>query len=175
MILSDTTIIQLIREGKLKILPPIPEKNIKCCHLDLHLAPALLKYTGSKGDLKDNSTFATKKIIIPAEGYELQPHEFVVGSTVEEVFIPNGYMAFVETKGNIARAGIQTHNTDGHIDPGFNGTITLEITNNSNRTIVIYPHLPFVQVYFFQLTGECRYPYYGKYQYQSGPTGYEKD
>ena len=98
-----------------------------------------------------------------------------MGSTLEKVTIPNGYFGFIETRGNIARAGIQTHNTDGHIAPGFSGNITLEIKNNSNRTIIIYPGLPFIHLYILKMTSKCLRPYSGKYQDQKGATIYKKD
>ncbi len=84
-------------------------------------------------------------------------------------------MGFIETKGNIARAGIQIHNTDGHINLGFSGNITLEIKNNSNNSIIIYPNLAFVQIYFFKATSKSLKPYNGKYQNQKGGTTYIKD
>jgi len=85
-----------------------------------------------------------------------------LSSTIEKVAIPNGYFGFIETKGNIGRAGIQAHNTDGHIDPGFSGTLTLEIKNNSNRSIIIYPGIAFVQLYIFKLSSESSNLYKGK-------------
>jgi dCTP deaminase len=73
------------------------------------------------------------------------------------------------------RAGIQAHNTDGHIDPGFRGNITLEIKNNSNHSIIIYPDIAFVQIYFFKSTSKSSNIYKGKYQNQKGATIYIKD
>ncbi len=175
MILSDADIVSLIKKNKLKIIPKVLRKNIGECHIRLHLAKKILKYKNTVGDLKKDSTFKVHESNLTEKGYKLKSKEFILGSTVEKVTIPNGYFGFVETRGNIARAGIQATNTDGHIGPGFSGNITLEITNNSNRPIIIYPKLPFVQMYVFKLTSNCLRLYNGKYQNQKGATVYRKD
>jgi dCTP deaminase len=174
MILSDKSISNLIKQGKLSIDFSPSALEIQCNHINLHLDKKLLRYTSEILDLK-NPKVQFEEIIIPQEGYLLKPGEFLIGSTCEVVTIPNGFFGFIETKGNIARAGLQAHNTDGHIDPGFAGNITLEIKNNSNHAIVLYPHIPFVQIYFLQATSESLRPYNGKYQNQKGGTLYVKD
>jgi dCTP deaminase len=175
MILSDKDIIKLIKKNHLKISPLPKEEDIKCNHINLHLHSKLIKYESDVIDLKSRDNFDVEEIIIPEKGYRLKPGEFLIGSTNEKVTIPNGYFGFVETKGNIARAGIQTHNTDGHIDPGFSGNITLEIKNNANHSIIIYPNIAFIQIYFFKATSKSINPYNGKYQNQKGGTTYLKD
>lgn len=176
MVLSDEHIIELLERQELTIEPKPLKENIRCNHINLHLSNKLLKYNIDTLDLKtDQSGSITEEIIMSAEGYILKPGDFVLGSTVEKVGIPNGHFGFIETKGNIARAGIQAHNADGHVDPGFVGNITLEIKNNSNHSIIIYPDLKFVQIYFFKLTSKSIRPYQGKYQNQKGGTEYKKD
>ncbi len=175
MLLSDKSIFALIKNDKLIIAPRVLKKDIEGCHIKLHLSKTVLKYKSGVGDLRDNSTFKTNKINLTSKGYELKENEFILGSTVEKVTIPNGYFGLIETYGNIARAGIQAHNTDGHIEPGFAGTITLEIKNNSNRPIKIYSEIPFIYLFIFKLTAPCLKPYKGKYQNQIEPTVYKKD
>ena len=173
MLLSDKDIIQLIKEGRL-IITPLQENAVQCASVELHLSNSLIKYNKTL-DLQDDSSVGYNRIAIGDSGYQLDPGEFVLGSTVEKVTIPNGYQGFIETHGNIARAGIQAHNADGHVAPGFSGNITLEIKNNSNQSIVIYPNLTFVQLYIFQMSSEPTKPYSGKYQNQEGATPYKKD
>ena len=176
MILSDKSILELLKRKKL-IIEPVPlDSDVKCNHINLHLSSRVLKYKVKVLDLKDNDhSFLVEEFEIPKNGFELKAGEFLLGSTVEKIQIPNGYSGFIETKGNIARAGIQTHNTDGHIDPGFIGNVTLEIKNNSHHSIVIYPNIAFVQIYFFKSTSKSINPYNGKYQNQKGATTYKKD
>ena len=173
MILSDRDILRLIKQKKLIINPLIEE--IKGAHVNLHLSNKLSRYKNKILDLKNNSTFGFTEILLHDSGFRLKPKEFILGSTVEKVKIPNGYFGFIETKGNIARAGIQAHNVDGHLDPGFSGNVTLEIKNNSNSSIIIYPRIAFVQMYIFKLSSKVLYPYRGKYQNQKGPTVYIQD
>lgn len=175
MILSDKDILKLLKKRKLILSPKPDTTDIHCNHINLHLNQKLLKYTSKILDLKKKNKIKIKEIIISKKGYKLKPEEFLIGSTNEKITIPNGYFGFIETKGNIARAGIQTHNTDGHIDPGFVGNITLEIKNNSNHSIIIYPNMAFVQIYFFKSTSKSINPYNGKYQNQKGATTYIKD
>ena len=164
MILSDREIHKLLKEKELIIKPYPKDKDIGCTHINLHLSDTILKYKNRVLNLKDNSSFKFNKIRLKKSGYKLKAEEFVLGSTLENVSIPNGYSGFIETKGNIARAGIQIHNTDGHIDPGFSGNITLEIKNNSNSSIIIYPKIPIAQLYIFKTTSKSLKPYNGKYQ-----------
>jgi len=175
MILSDIDIFKLIKRKKLIITPLPKEKDISGAHIELHLSNRILKYKNTTADLKDDSTFTFEEVYLNRSGYKLKPAEFILGSTIEKVTIPNGYFGFIETKGNIGRAGIQTHNTDGHIDPGFSGNLTLEIKNNSNRSIIIYPKIAFVDFYIFKLSSKCLHPYSGKYQNQKGATVYKQD
>lgn len=175
MVLSDKDILDLIDQKKLLISPLPKRQEVESASIRLHLSPKILKYKETVHDLRNESTFEKEEIVISEEGYELKPGEFILGSTLEEVTIPNGYFGFIETKGNIARAGIQTHNTDGHIDPGFSGNITLEIKNNSNCPIIIYSGIAFIALYIFKMTSEAVHPYGGKYQNQKGATVFIKD
>lgn len=175
MILSDIDIIKLMKRKKLIIIPLPKEANIKGAHVNLHLSNRILKYKNNISDLKNDSTFAFDEILLNESGYKLKSGEFILGSTVEKVTIPNGYFGFIETKGNIARAGIQVHNTDGHIDPGFSGNITLEIKNNSNRSIIIYSKIVFCDLFILKASSKSLYPYSGKYQNQKGATVYKQD
>ncbi len=172
MILSDRDIIRLLEERRLQIEPK--PKNIHCAHVNLNLSDKLRRYKGDVLDLR-NEAVESYEFLINSWGYRLKPNEFILGSTLERVSMPNGYMGFIETKGNIARAGIQIHNCDGHIDPGFSGNVTLEIKNNSGRSIIIYPEMPIAQLYIFQLSSDSLIPYNGKYQNQKGPTSYIAD
>ena len=175
MILSDKDVLKLIEEGRLVISPFSKENLIESGHVNLHLASGLLKYKEGILDLSREAPHPTEELILSRSGYVLQPGEFLLGSTVEKITIPDDHFGFIETKGNIARAGIQAHNADGHIDPGFSGTVTLEIKNNAQHAIKIYAGLPFVQFYIFQLTSKARKPYHGKYQNQQKATVYKKD
>jgi dCTP deaminase len=173
MLLSDKDIINLLESKEIEILPVPENLDIGPCSVNLRLSKTIKKYTNETLDLKNKDTFQYEEIVISDLGYTLKPSEFILGSTVEEVRISDEYYGFIETKGSIARAGLQIHNTDGHIDPGFRGNITLEITNNSNQPIIIYPDIKIAQISFMKLSSKCLNPYKGKYQNQKGPTVYK--
>lgn len=175
MILSDKDVLGLMKEGKLSIDPFDKDELTLSGHVNLRLSPKLLQYQDKVLDLKAKEPAAVREIMMGDDGYILGPGEFLLGSTVERVSIPSDHFGFIETKGNIARAGIQAHNTDGHIDPGFSGTVTLEIKNNASHSIVIYPNIAFVQLYIFQLSSEAAHSYSGKYQNQMEATTYKAD
>lgn len=172
MILADRDILKLVDCDK-PIISPFERKNLGPSSVDLRLADIILTYDCDIVDLAKNDN-CTRELRIPSSGYIMQPKEFILGSTIEWVDIPASYQAWVETRGNIARAGIQVHNCDGHIDPGFSGRITLELVNNNTVPVKIYPNFEVCQIFIIKLSQESNQPYRGKYQLQTGPTRYEK-
>jgi dCTP deaminase len=104
------------------------------------------------------------------ERFILHPGEFVLGSTVERVALPDDLVARLEGKSSLGRLGLLIHSTAGYIDPGFDGTITLELSNVARLPISIYPGMAIGQISFLQMTTPVERPDRGKYQGQSGPT-----
>lgn len=109
------------------------------------------------------------------EPFVLHPGEFVLGSTLEVVTIPDDMAARLEGKSSLGRLGLLTHSTAGFIDPGFSGHVTLELSNVANLPIKLYPGMKIGQVCVFRLTSPAEHPYgsavYGsRYQGQRGPT-----
>ena len=111
----------------------------------------------------------------PAEGFVLHPGEFVLGSTLEMVALPDDLAARVEGKSSLGRLGLLTHATAGFVDPGFSGHVTLELSNVATLPIMLYPGMKIGQLCFFRLSSPAENPYgsgkYGShYQGQRGPT-----
>lgn len=173
MILSDKDILELIKTEKLNIYPKVQQQHISPTSIDLHLGDYLMKYTDDEIVLGKSFPKAIEILLDREKGYLLMPGEFVLACTLEQIEIPNGYQGFIETKGDIARAGIQVHNADGHIDPGSNHTITLEIKNNNHVPIRIFPQIFICQIFIYKLSSECLFPYKGKYYGQKKPTLYQ--
>jgi dCTP deaminase len=172
MILSDHDIKQTLAEGKI-IIDPLKESQIGPTSVDLTLGPILLKYKAESIEIGRSRPETTEIEISQEHGYCLQPGEFVLGCTLEWIYIANGYQGFIETKGDIARAGIQVHNCDGHVDPGSNHRITLELSNQNTVPIVLYPNILICQMYIHTLSGACDQVYRGKYHGQDKPTTYK--
>jgi dCTP deaminase len=105
----------------------------------------------------------------------LHPGEFVLGSTLEVVSLPDDLAGRLEGKSSLGRLGLLTHSTAGFIDPGFSGHITLELSNVATLPIKLFPGMKIGQLCLFRLSSPADHPYgsdkYGsRYQGQRGPT-----
>jgi len=111
----------------------------------------------------------------PGESFVLHPGEFVLGSTYEQITLPDDVAARLEGKSSLGRLGLLTHSTAGFIDPGFDGHVTLELSNVATLPILLWPGMKIGQLCFFRLSSPAEHPYgsgpYGsRYQGQRGPT-----
>ena len=82
----------------------------------------------------------------------LHPGEFVLGSTLERIGVPDDLVGRIEGKSSLGRLGLIIHSTAGFIDAGFDGHITLELTNIATLPITLYPGMKIGQVSFMQMT-----------------------
>jgi dCTP deaminase len=94
----------------------------------------------------------------------------VLGHTTERVRIPDYLAAQVDGKSTWGRRGLLIHSTAGWIDPGFEGQITLELSNVSSEKIVLTAGVPIAQLVIFRMESAAERPYSGKYQGQTGVT-----
>ena len=113
--------------------------------------------------------------VAPDEPFILHPGEFVLGSTYEFVKLPDNVAARLEGKSSLGRLGLVTHSTAGFVDPGFNGHVTLELSNMAALPIKLWPGMKIGQLCFFQLSSPSETPYgsekyLNRYQGQRGPT-----
>ena len=109
------------------------------------------------------------------EPFILHPGEFVLGSSLELITLPDDVAARLEGKSSLGRLGLLTHSTAGFIDPGFSGHVTLELSNVATLPIKLWPGMKIGQLCFFRLSSPAEHPYgsdvYGsRYQGQRGPT-----
>lgn len=179
MILSDTDINKAIARFEIQIEPYFAEQ-INPASYDLTLAheyriPDLI--TGQTLDcreVRENHTLLMRAS--PDEnGHDyilLKPGDFILASTVEEVTLDNKTVARVEGKSSLGRLGLAIHVTAGFIDPGFAGTVTLEIANLSPWMIFLRPGQRIAQIAFEKTSSPVMkdYSQKGHYQNQSGPT-----
>ncbi|MFB6145028.1 MAG: dCTP deaminase [Candidatus Nanohaloarchaea archaeon] len=126
-------------------------------------------------DMKKYSNYVNKERHESDEGVVIHPGEFILGSTLENINVPNDLVARVEGRSSYGRLGIIVHATAGYIDPGFEGEITLEIQNLGNAPVKLYPEDRICQVVFETMTSEAEKPYGdkkdSKYMGQTGATG----
>jgi dCTP deaminase len=103
----------------------------------------------------------------------LHPGEFVLGSTLERVRLPDDLVARLEGKSSLGRLGLLIHSTAGFVDSGFSGNLTLELSNVANLPITIYHGMPIGQISFMRMDGPVEHGYGSrgnKYQGQTEPT-----
>lgn len=180
MILSDKDIKDLILKGEILISSEDgkdPTANVHCASLDFRLGKYFKVYDHAKYAVLDPSRpetlqNATKLITIEDDSpFIVQPGEFVLGVTMEKIKVPDYLVARCEGRSSIGRLGIIIHSTAGFVDPGFEGTITLEITNINRMPVALYPGMRIGQFAFEKMTSEAEIPYYrkhsSKYQNQS--------
>ena len=110
-------------------------------------------------DLRDPPTNLTEEVVIEGdEPFVIHPGEFALGRTREYVEIPDDIVARIEGKCSLGRLGLIVHATAGFVDPGFKGTLTLEITNLTRVPIKLYTGLPIAQLSFMALDAPAEQP-----------------
>jgi len=167
MILSDRDIRLAIESGRVKIESAHPElpPHIHASSMDLRLGNTFKLYEHSKFavlDPKNPRTFAQdmRTITVPdGEAFMVQPGEFFLGVTQETITVPDDLVVRVEGRSSLGRLGIIIHSTAGFVDPGFSGTITLEISNLNRLPVALYPGTRVCQIAFEQMTSPADQPY----------------
>ena len=178
MILSDRSIREGIESGRIEI-EPFDESCLQPSSVDLHVDRKFRTFHNARYpfiDVKVDMPDLTELIEVEGESpFILHPGEFVLGSTLERVRLPDDLVARLEGKSSLGRLGLLIHSTAGYVDPGWDGFLTLELSNVANLPITIYPGMKIGQISFFRLTTPAERPYGAKgrgskYQGQSGPT-----
>ncbi len=161
-VLSDSSIHRLVGEGRVKIDPWDPAM-VQPASVDLKLGPSFRVFHNHRIqtiDLADPPKDLTEHVEVEAGGtFVIHPGEFVLGRTVEVVELPDDLVARIEGKSSLGRLGLICHATAGFVDPGFNGTLTLEITNFNSVPIVLRPGLPIAQLSLMTLDAPAERPY----------------
>jgi dCTP deaminase len=174
MILSDREIRKNMSEGKIKIDPCDIDAQLGAVGVDLRLSSQFRVFRRIHKafiDLtKEDFNLDTELLDLPkGETFILHPGEFVLGVTEESVELPNDIAARIDGRSSLGRLGIIVHSTAGHVDPGWKGRLTLEISNIGNLPIALVPGLRFCRLVFEEVSSPVERPYRGKYHGDSGP------
>jgi dCTP deaminase len=178
VILSDRTLREQLAAGRI-VLDPFDENLIQPSSIDVrisHMFRVFRNHTAAVIDVKQDLTALTELVEISEDqAFMLHPGEFVLGSTLERLAVPDDLVARIEGKSSLGRLGLLIHSTAGFIDAGFDGHITLELANVASLPITLYPGMKIGQVSFMQMTTPADNPYGSgakgsKYQGQRGPT-----
>ncbi len=178
MILSDRTIREELEAGRIGITPLL-EGCIQPSSVDLHVDRyfrVFRNHTQGVIDVRQNQEELTELVeTVGDEPLILHPGEFVLGSTLERVRLPDDLVGRLEGKSSLGRLGLLIHSTAGFVDAGWDGYLTLELSNVANLPITLYPGMKIGQISFLRMTTAADVPYGSaalgsKYQGQRGPT-----
>jgi dCTP deaminase len=180
MILSDRDIRARLSAGELSIAPLADERlQIQPASVDLRLDSELLVYRAARVACLDprepeSIASAMDRVSVPAgQAFVLHPGEFGLGTTVERVRIPTDLVGVVDGRSSVGRLAVVVHATAGFIDPGFEGQITLELSNIGSIPVKLYPGMRIAQIVLHTLSSPAERPYGAErgssYQQQSGP------
>ncbi len=178
MILSDRTIREELASGRITI-EPLGEGALQPSSVDLHvdrLFRVFRNHTTRVIDVKEDQADLTELVEVgEGDAFILHPGEFALGSTSERVALPDDLVARLEGKSSLGRLGLLIHSTAGFVDAGWDGHLTLELSNVANLPITIYPGMKIGQISFLRMTTPADHPYGtgtlgSKYRGQRGPT-----
>jgi len=168
---SNTDIENALKTGELVVTPFSP-KNLEAAGITLHLGPDILKPI--PGVVVD-----PKKKILPEyeefrieddKPYQLEPQEFILGHTLENVTVGPQLGFFIEGRSTLARLGLTVVKTAMLVQPGHkNRTITLELANHGPNPILLYPKMKISKAALFRLNSPSTRLYDasgGKYRHQ---------
>jgi dCTP deaminase len=178
MLLSDRDIRAELASGRIG-LDPLDVSMVQPSSVDVRLDSFFRLFDNHKYPYIDPATEQPDLTRLveakPGEPFILHPGEFVLGSTYEQVSLPDDVAARLEGKSSLGRLGLLTHSTAGFIDPGFTGHVTLELSNVATLPIMLWPGMKIGQLCFFRLSSPAENPYgtgvyLNRYQGQRGPT-----
>ena len=177
-VLADRDIRAALEAGRIRIDPYDPA-CLQPSSVDLHLDRDFRVFRNNRYafiDVREPQPDLTELVsITDTEPFILHPGEFVLGQTLEWVELPDDLVARLEGKSSLGRLGLLIHSTAGYVDPGWKGTLTLELSNVANLPIALYFGMKIGQISFFAMSGAVERPYGSKalgskYQGQSTPT-----
>src|SRR5436309_6385318 len=176
MVLSDRSIRAEIEAGRVVVEPYDPDL-IQPSSIDVRVDRRFRVFHNARYpfiDVRQPMEDLTEAVeVSDEEPFILHPGEFVLGQTLERVRLPDDVVARLEGKSSLGRLGLLIHSTAGFVDAGFEGNLTLELSNVANLPITIYLGMPIGQISFMRMDGPVESPYGSrgnKYQGQTEPT-----
>ncbi|WP_299525276.1 dCTP deaminase [uncultured Methanobrevibacter sp.] len=164
-ILSDKTIKEYLKEGKIVIDSLKDEQQIQPSSVDMRLGDefkvfkVIRKPYIDPKDEEDIADYMESSKVPEGEAFIIHPNEFALATTQEYVKVPDNLVARVEGRSSMGRLGVTMHVTAGYVDPGFEGRITLEISNIGAMPVALYPGQRVCQLVFETMTTPAELPY----------------
>lgn len=162
MVLSDRTIREQMAQGRI-IVQPCDENDIQPSSVDLHLGDDFQVFRNSRypyiDPAREQAGLTERVMASNEEPFVLHPGEFVLGTTIERIGLPDDIVGRLEGKSSLGRLGLLIHSTAGYVDPGWDGRLTLELSNVANLPIVLSPGMRIGQISFSQMSTPVDRPY----------------
>ena len=164
-ILSDKSIKEYLKEGKIVIDPIKDEQQIQPSSVDMRLGDefkvfkVIRKPYIDPKDEEDIAEYMESSTVPEGEAFIIHPNEFALATTQEYVKVPDDLVARVEGRSSMGRLGVTMHVTAGYVDPGFEGRITLELSNIGAMPVALYPGQRVCQLVFETMTTPAELPY----------------
>lgn len=166
MILSDHDIKKALHSGRITITPaPDLAVQLGSCSIDLHLGNHFRVFKHSEFayiDLRsqvDTAKFM-KEIIIPdGEPFIMQPRDFALVTTVENLDLADDILGRIEGRSSLGRLGIIVHGTASVFDPGWIGKPTMELGNLGVMPVALYPGMRICSFTFEEVSSKVDVPY----------------
>jgi dCTP deaminase len=139
---------------------------------DLRVADEYKVFTNVRSSIVDPKEFAPDSFVdFKGDICIIPPNSFALARSVERFKIPRNVLALCIGKSSYARCGIIVNITP--LEPLWEGTLTLEISNTTPLPAKIYSGEGLAQVLFYESDEECEVAYAdraGKYMHQKGIT-----
>ena len=167
MILAENEILRELALKRIKITPFL-KKQVGPGSVDLTLSDEFRIYKDTKKPIalveKINYKTITKKIIAK-KGLVIQPGEFILGMTKEQINLPSNIAAWMQGRSRFARAGLMVHATAPFIQPGINNRQVLEMYNAGPVPLLLKPGERICELILERCDGHARYK--GKFKKQT--------
>ena len=176
MILSDRNLSEFYRD----MITPFEESQIRDLNgqrilsfglngfgYDVRCSDEFQVFSSENATIIDPKNF-DKKILVEHRGDHciIPPNSFAFLSTVEYFKIPKNVKGIVLSKSSYARCGITVTTTP--LQPGWEGNLVLEVSNHTPLPVKVYANEGIAEVTFFKSEFQCKTPYAGNYQKQTG-------
>lgn len=162
MVLSDRSIRLELSAGRI-IVDPLDPDDIQPSSIDLRLGMDFQVFRNSRypyiDPAREQPGLMERVLASIEEPFVLHPGEFALGTTVERIGLPDDLVGRLEGKSSLGRLGLLIHSTAGYVDPGWDGRLTLELSNVANLPILLVPGMKIGQISFAQMTTGVDRPY----------------
>lgn len=162
VVLSDRSIKEAMASGRISV-EPCDEADIQPSSVDLHLGDDFQVFRNSRypyiDPAREQPGLTERVNASPEEPFVLHPGEFALGTTIERIRLPDDVVGRLEGKSSLGRLGLLIHSTAGYVDPGWDGRLTLELSNVANLPIVLTPGMKIGQISFLRMSTPVDRPY----------------